>query len=139
MMKKLFLLLLVSITYTRQYGQFTEQMNRYIDSIIRIDPNNPVPGLAITIIKDGSVITRKQLGMANLEHRIAFTHNTPVRLGYSGTREFMCAGLALMEANGLLKFNDKLRSYFPLLPAWSSQLTIQDICFASNDYGKSLW
>jgi len=101
-MKRLLLLLIISCSYTENYAQLKEQMNLYIDSLFRLNQNHAAPGVAITVIKDGSILTRKDMGMANLEHQIPFNHNTPVRLGYSGTREFMCAGLALMETNGLL-------------------------------------
>ncbi len=72
--------------------------------------------------------------MANLEHKASFTHDTPVRLGYSGAREFMCAGLALMEGEGLLHFSDKVRTYFPKLPDWSDPVTIQDLLNHSSGF-----
>jgi len=85
-MKRLLLLLTISCCYTENYSQLKEEMNLNIDSILKMNQNHAATGVAITVIKDGSIQTRKDIGMANLEHQIPFTHNTPVRLGYSGTR-----------------------------------------------------
>jgi hypothetical protein len=72
--------------------------------------------------------------MASLEHKVPFTHQTVVRFGYSDTREFMCVGLAMMEKEGLLSFDDKVRKYFPKLPAWSETVTIQDLLNHSSGF-----
>jgi hypothetical protein len=45
-------------------------------------------------------------------------------------REFMSAGVAVMEAEGLLRFDDKVKSYIPKLPEWSKDVTIQDLHIA---------
>ncbi|MCF1716338.1 hypothetical protein L0U88_16975 [Flavihumibacter sp. RY-1] len=58
-MKKLLLPLAISCWNTPNYAQLKEQMNQYIDSIFKIDPNNPVSGFAITVIKD-CIVTLKQ-------------------------------------------------------------------------------
>lgn len=89
--------------------------------------NSTTPGAAVTVLHKGNVITRKQYGMAHLEHSIPFTHRSPVRLGYSMGREFMTVGLAQMEAEGLLRFDDKVRGYFPKLPEWSKDVTVRDL------------
>lgn len=108
--------------------------DQHIESIFSGINNTKSPGIAVSIIQDGKVISRKAFGMASIEHAAAFTHQTPVRLGYSGAREFFCAGLALMEMEGLLSFDDKVRDYFPKLPAWSSQVTIQDLLNHSSGF-----
>ena len=95
------------------------QIEKMLDSTFKSINNSNSPGVAISVLQNGKRMVSKAYGMANLEHKASFTHNSPVRLGYSGTREFMCVGLALMEAEGLLRFDDKVKKYFPKLPAWS--------------------
>lgn len=109
------------------------KLDKQVDSVFKF-LNQQTPGVAVTVLQNGKIILKKMYGMANLEHAIAFTHNTPVRLGYSGTREFMCAGLTLMEADGLLDFDDKVKTYFPKLPAWSANVTIQDLLNHSSGF-----
>lgn len=103
------------------------QAEQRIDSIFQRFNNTTSPGAAVTILQNGKVVAKKSFGMANLEHAIPFTHKSPVRLVYSMGREFMSVGLAMMEAEGLLKFEDKVKSYFPKLPEWSKEVTIQDL------------
>lgn len=128
----LFLLSLLSLKITAQAIDKIK-LGKQVDSIFRF-LNQQTPGVAITVLQNGKVIAKKNVGMANLEHAIAFTHNTPVRLTYSGAREFMCAGLALMEDEGLLRFDDKVKTYFPKLPAWSNNVTIQDLLNHSSGF-----
>ncbi|HEY0669485.1 MAG TPA: serine hydrolase domain-containing protein, partial [Sphingobacteriaceae bacterium] len=85
------------------------------------------PGMAVTILENGKVITKKAYGLASLEHRSPFTHNTVVRMPYSEGREFISIATVLMEQQGLFKLDDRVRKYFPKLPAWSEQVTIHDL------------
>lgn len=103
------------------------QLEKNLDSILQAFNIPNAPGAAITVLQNGEVITKKNYGLANLEHDIPFTHQSPVRLVYSMTREFMSVGLAVMEAEGLLQLSDKVRSYIPKLPEWSKDVTIQDL------------
>lgn len=116
------------------HAQSNERLDHYIDSLFQSYNNPNSPGIALSVIEKGSVLTRGNFGMANLEHKAVFTHDTPVRLGYSGAREFMCVGLAIMEAEGLLHFTDKVRTYFPKLPVWSDAVTIQDLLNHSSGF-----
>jgi len=109
------------------------QLQKKLDSIFS-SLNQSRPGVAVTVLQNGKVIAKKAYGMASLEHQVPFTHQSRVRLTYSGTREFMCVGLAIMESEGLLRFNDKVRQYFPKLPAWSDDVTIQDLLNHSSGF-----
>ena len=110
------------------------KLDKNLDSILKPFNIPNAPGAAITVLQYGEVITKKNYGLANLEHNIPFTHKSPVRLVYSMTREFMSAGLAVMESEGLLHFDDKVRSYLPKLPEWSKDVTIQDLLNHSSGF-----
>ena len=103
------------------------QIENTIDTIFKPFNNSNSPGAAVSVIQNGKIVTRKNYGMANLEHNIPFTHQSPVRLIYSMGREFMIAGLAVMESQGLLNFDDKVRDYLPKLPEWSKDVTLQNL------------
>ena len=142
---KLFLSLLSLILANISFGQQNEKseteivsnnnhsLDKKIDSIFK-SFNHQTPGIAISFFQNGKLISKKAYGMASIEHKIPFSHQSPVRLGYSGSREFMCAGLALMEAKGMLRFNDKVQKYFPRLPSWSADVTIQDLLNHSSGF-----
>jgi CubicO group peptidase (beta-lactamase class C family) len=50
-----------------------------------------------------------------------------VRLPYSEGREFISIAAVLMEQEGLLSLEDKVRKYFPKLPAWAEPVSIWDL------------
>ena len=89
--------------------------------------NKSTPGVAVTVIENGKVIAKKAYGLASLEHKAPFTHNSVVRLPYSEGREFILIAAVFMEQEGLLSLHDKVRKYFPELPAWSEPVTIYDL------------
>lgn len=135
-MKHLIPILVFSFFYTSSIAQLLNkaEIDKQIDSLFQYVNNDKSPGVAVTVIHDGKIIASKDFGMANLEHNALFTHQTPVRLAYSGARELMCAGLALMEADGLLRFDNQVKSYFPKLPGWSTNVTIQDLLNHSSGF-----
>jgi CubicO group peptidase (beta-lactamase class C family) len=89
--------------------------------------NKNTPGVAVTVLENGKVIAKKAYGLASLEHQAPFTHNSVVRIAYSEGREFISIAAVLMEQEGLLSLNDKVRKYFPKLPSWSEPVTIYDL------------
>jgi CubicO group peptidase (beta-lactamase class C family) len=109
------------------------KLDKYVDSVFKF-LSQQTPGIAITVLQNGKIVAEKNYGMASLEHRVPFTHQSVVRFGYSDTREFMCVGLAMMEQEGLLRFDDKVRKYFPKLPAWSETVTVQDLLNHSSGF-----
>ncbi|MFN7260133.1 MAG: serine hydrolase, partial [Cyclobacteriaceae bacterium] len=103
------------------------RLDKKIDSLFKGFNNTSSPGYAITILQNEKAITKKTVGMANIEFGVPFSHNTVVCITYSESREFISIGAALMEQDGLLTLNDKVRNYFPKLPVWSDGVTIQDL------------
>lgn len=105
-----------------------------MDAIFSPFDEDGSPGAALTVLQDGQVVAKQSYGTAHLEHDVPFTHRTPVRLIYSEGREFLAMGLALMEAEGLLRFDDRVRTYFPKLPEWSKDVTILDLLDHSSGF-----
>jgi CubicO group peptidase (beta-lactamase class C family) len=110
----------------------TDQVNASKTLDINLDSlfssfNQNTPGIALTVLQNGKVIAKKAYGMASLEHKAPFTHNTVVRLPYSEGREFLAIAAALMEAEGILSLNDQVRKFFPQLPDWAEQVTVRDL------------
>lgn len=96
--------------------------------------NKNTPGIAITVVENGKVLAKKSYGMASLELTVPFSHDTRVRIGYSEGREFISIAVALMERDGLLNLNDRVQKFFPNLPAWSSNVSIQDLLNHSSGF-----
>lgn len=116
-----FSLLLAIISFGQQPA-----LNKKLDSIFS-SYNKTTPGAAVTVLQNGKVLAKRSYGLASLEHKVPFKHNSVVRFGYSEGREFMVIAAVLMENAGILKLTDKIRKYFPQLPAWAEQVDILDI------------
>lgn len=110
------------------------RLDKKIDSLFKAFNNTSSPGYAITILQNGKAITKKTVGMANIEFGVPFSHNTVVCITYSESREFISIAAALLEQDGLLTLNDKVRNYFPKLPVWSDGVTIQDLLNHSSGF-----
>ncbi|MBX3267713.1 MAG: beta-lactamase family protein [Acidobacteria bacterium] len=110
-----------------QTSKPANELEAKIDSIFSNLQAPNSPGAAVTVIENGKVIASRNYGFASIEHQVPFTHKTVVRLPYSESREFMMIAAVLMEKDGKLRLNDKVRKYFPELPAWSDQVTVLDL------------
>jgi len=121
-----FLVLLPSIFSFGQAAAGNAMLNQKLDSLFSA-LNKHSPGVAVTILKDEKVLSKKAYGMASIELQVPFTHQSVVRIGYSEAREFISIAAVLMEKDGIFSLNDKVRKYFPELPEWSEPLTIWDL------------
>lgn len=128
------MLVLLLVIPGKGFTQNNAKTERYLDSLFSAFNTGKTPGYAVTIIKDGKVIAKKAYGMASLEFKVPFDHNTVVTLPYSEAREFIAIAAVLLEQEGRMKLEDKARKYFPGLPAWSDAVTIQDLLNHSSGF-----
>ncbi len=138
-MRKIFTFLLIVLLPTllvaqvkqavsnRQEQTVNKELEAKIDSLFASINNTNSPGAAVTVMENGKVITKKSYGMASIEHQVPFTHQTVVKMPYSEGREFISIAVVLMERDGILKLDDKVRKYFPKLPAWAETVTLWDL------------
>ncbi|MFZ1305495.1 MAG: serine hydrolase domain-containing protein, partial [Ferruginibacter sp.] len=134
-MKKILTAVLVFLILNESLSaQNIAATNRLLDSLFKPFNNKNSPGYAITIVKDGKTIIKKDYGMASIEFGVPFAHNTIVRIPYSEGREFVSVAAAMMENQGILTLNDKVRKYFAKLPSWSEPVTIQDLLNHSSGF-----
>lgn len=135
-MKNLLLMITIWLAAFQVGAQAVDKakLEKTIDSLLTEFKNPGSPGIAMTVLQNGQPVVKRNYGMANLEHKVPYTHASPVRLVYSMGREFMSVGLALMEAEGLLRFDDKVRKFLPKLPEWSKDVTIQDLINHSSGF-----
>jgi len=125
-MRKIFLasafFMLTIFSYTQPDAKLIKKLDSIFSSF-----NKTTPGAAVTVMQNGKVIAKRSYGLASLEHKVPFKHNSVVRFGYSEGREFMVIAAVLMENAGILKLTDKIRKYFPQLPSWTEDVDILDI------------
>jgi len=102
-------------------------LEKKCDSIFASQNNTRSSGAAVIVTQNGRVLLRKAYGMASIELQVPFTPQNVVRINYSEGREFISIAAVLMAEDGKLSLDDKVRKYFPDLPAWSSNVTVWDL------------
>lgn len=98
------------------------EVDRLFDGWHRPD----APGGAVLIMLDGEVVHARGYGMANLEQGV------PVRTGTvfdiaSVSKQFAAFALALLEADGLLGWDDPVHRYLPELPDFGQEITLRHL------------
>jgi CubicO group peptidase (beta-lactamase class C family) len=121
-MKKITLciLLVLGITYAKSQPTFVKDS---IDSYINKGMKDwDIPGLAITIVKDGKVVLMKGYGVRNLETKEPVDENTLFMIA-SNTKLFTGTSLAKLDYENELSLNDKITKYFPWYRVYDSTTT----------------
>ncbi|MCA3800299.1 serine hydrolase domain-containing protein, partial [Burkholderia sp.] len=73
------------------------------------------PGLVVAVAHQGEVLYRRGFGMASLEHGVANTPATRLRIG-STSKHFTCLAALLLAEDGKLDIDAGIRTYLPELP-----------------------
>jgi CubicO group peptidase (beta-lactamase class C family) len=81
------------------------------------------PGVAVAVVKDGSVLHRKGYGMADLEWGAAIEPDTVLALG-SLTKPITAMSVLLLEKQGKLSIDDPITAYLPDYPTHGHTITI---------------
>ncbi|MEO7768195.1 MAG: serine hydrolase [Ferruginibacter sp.] len=116
-MKKVFLLLIICISYiTAAQSQGFDRslfIKDSLDSYVsRALTNWRIPGMAICVVKDGSVVLMKGFGTKELGVPGGIDENTLFMIG-SNTKAFTATAMALLEASNRLSLDDKVTKYIP--------------------------
>ena len=92
---------------------------------------NHIPGLAVTIIRNGKITKLKGYGLANLEWNQPVTPNTAFQLA-SSTKPFTGTALMLLVDEGKLSLGDKVAKYVPDAPVEWQDITIRHLATHSS-------
>jgi CubicO group peptidase (beta-lactamase class C family) len=89
-----------------------------------------VPGIAVAVVKDGKVIHSKGYGVRSLNTKEKVDENTLFGIA-SNSKAFTAAALGMLQDEGKLKYDDKVRDYIPEFkmynPYVTEEFTIRDM------------
>lgn len=131
-MTKTFRIILLAILPMFLFSQ--EEMDIRLDSLDRyftqaLEDWN-VPGMAIAIVQDDSIIFDKGYGNANLDTEAPVDANTLFAVA-SNTKAFTSAALAILVDQGKVSWDDPVKKYLPWFqlydPYVSENFTIRDL------------
>jgi D-alanyl-D-alanine carboxypeptidase len=98
-----------------------------VDDLIRTEmQRHPIPGLTLTVTKNGQAIKTAAYGMADLEARTPVTPDTVFEIG-SITKQFTAAAILLLAQDGKLSVDDKIARHLKDTPPSWSQITIRQL------------
>lgn len=127
-------ILIVSILTITLSSAFAEKLNKKLKKLeayyeqARLDWK--VPGMAIAIVKDDSLIFSKGFGVKNVDSKEAVDANTLFAIA-SNTKAFTATALLMLAEEGKLSIDDKVTDYLPWFktydPFVTSQMTIRDL------------
>ncbi|NQX96916.1 MAG: beta-lactamase family protein [Flavobacteriales bacterium] len=124
-MKTLFLSIFTMLTFSVFAQNQSQDINaQKIEVLLNeyLIKNNP--GIAISIIKDGDVIYKKNRGYSNLEHMIPITDSTKFVVG-SISKQFTAFTILLLEDEGKISIDDNITKYLPELNELPHNITIK--------------
>jgi len=101
-------------------------LTKRLDEIFRPYNRSDRPGLVVGVAKGGKPIYRRGFGLANVEHGVANTPLTRMRIG-STTKHFTCLAALLLAEDGKLDIDASIRAYAPEYPALGGEPTLRQL------------
>ncbi len=118
-----------SVELSKQTSLFTDtlrieqKVDEYVEAVRK---RAHVPGLSVSILRDGKLILAKGYGMANLELGVPATEKTLYQCG-SITKQFTATGIMMLVEEGRIQLGDKIHEYISGLPTEWSDVTVQHL------------
>jgi CubicO group peptidase (beta-lactamase class C family) len=98
-----------------------------VDSVVRAEmARQKIPGVAVAVIRGGSVLVAKGYGAANVEHHVPVTPETIFQTGSVG-KQFTSAAVMLLVEEGKIGLDDRISKYFPNAPAEWGGITVRHL------------
>ncbi|BDD93606.1 hypothetical protein PanNE5_30460 [Pandoraea sp. NE5] len=91
------------------------------------------PGLVVGVAREGRALFRKGFGMTSLEHGVANTPATRMRIG-STSKHFTCLAALLLAEDGKLDIDAGVRTYMPELPELAGEPTLRQLMTHTSGY-----
>lgn len=113
-------ILCVGFQFTHaQHNKKIKELDQYFQQALE-DWN--IPGMGISIVKDGEVLLSKGYGVKNVETGEKVNSSTLFAIA-SNTKAFTSAGLAMLVDRGELSWDDKVVDYLPYFEMYDSYVT----------------
>jgi CubicO group peptidase (beta-lactamase class C family) len=118
---------IAAVTSGAASGQsVTAEQSKKVDEIFAKWNQTDSPGCALSVMQGGKIIYKRAYGMANLDHDVILTTDTPFHVA-SISKQFTAASIVLLEQDGKLSFDDDVHKYIPELPDFGAKITIRNL------------
>ncbi len=103
-----------------------------IDSMMQSLCREDGPGIAISVVKDNSIIYHTETGYVNLEYKVPITDHTVFHVA-SISKQFTVFATMLLQEEGKLNLDDDIRTYLPELKDFP-KITIRQLANHTSGY-----
>ncbi len=97
-----------------------------IDSVFSDMNRSDRPGCSLAIFQGGETTYAKGYGMGNLEYGIALSPRSVFHIA-SISKQFTAFAVELLVAEGLVSWDDDIRTYVPEIPEYGSTITLRHL------------
>jgi len=117
--------MLAALLYPRAAA--TDTLTSRIDAFVQAEMDRQhIPGVAVGVIKSGSVLEARGFGYANVEWQVPAGPDTIFQSGSLG-KQFTSAGVMLQVEDGTLALADPISKFFPDAPASWQAITVRHL------------
>jgi len=85
-----------------------------------------IPGVSITVMKEGKVVWSEGFGFADLEQQVPVTNKTKFRIG-SISKSLTAAALGMLWEGGRLHIDSTIQTYVPSFPRMKWPITVRQV------------
>jgi CubicO group peptidase (beta-lactamase class C family) len=107
------------------------QLQRRIDRLIAPWNEGRTPGCTVGVVRSGALQLHRSAGLANLDLDVPIGPDTTFRVA-SVTKQFTCAAVLLLAADGKLHLDDDIHDHLPDLPDFGARITVDHLMHNSS-------
>ena len=96
-----------------------------------LTPWSEAPGVTVGVVHDGALALHESVGYASLELGVRIGPDTCFRIA-SVSKQFTCAAILMLAAEGKLAVADPVQTHLPELPDWGALVTLDHLMHNSS-------
>lgn len=97
-----------------------------LDAIFKDFSTDRSPGCAVGVTRGDAPLVAKAYGMADLEHGVPLTPQSVFYMA-SVSKQFAALAILLLERDGKIRLEDRVRTYIPELPDHAAAVTVRQL------------
>jgi CubicO group peptidase (beta-lactamase class C family) len=123
MKRRLPRIMIASLVFAASVADAQNGPTARVDSLFAQFSTGLTPGVAVAVVRNGTVVLSKGYGHADLEHKVPIT-GTSVFDVASVSKQFTGLAIAMLVEQGKVSLTDDIRKYIPELPDFGRTITV---------------
>jgi CubicO group peptidase (beta-lactamase class C family) len=118
-----FRVLVASLVFCATVANAQNGQTARVDSLFRQFTTGVTPGVAVAVVRNGTVVLSKGYGYANLEHKVPITGSSVFDVA-SVSKQFAGLAIAMLVEQGKIALTDDIRKHIPEMPDFGRVITV---------------